>query len=230
MRSPASVCNLTGWWVEIEAISAAGRTALDALAAYEGDPAAPDPFSVITVNTDAPNPVAVGIGSTDPANWITVNVLEGAGLDVAGFDAIRLLNDSTVTNDGTIAATTNAFSGIVAIDRNTITNNGDVTSQGNAIFLQDDNTVIHTGTATSTLYSGIVVLNGNTLSVGGSATGKDTGLYLGNENTLTSTANLERNGNSIYATWGCRMSLAPNAIRCSRIHSCSQRKQLIGKG
>ncbi len=162
----------------------------DAVITGTGTVANPDPSDVITVNTDSPNPYAIGIGSGTTSNWLTVDVLPDAGLLVGGAAGINVHSNSTVTNDGTVTATTNFFAGILGVNANTITNNGDIFAQGNGIFLQGNNIVTHAGMVSSSIYSGIVLGNDNTLTITGPVVGADTGVLLGDRNTLVSTADL----------------------------------------
>lgn len=155
-----------------------------------GSPANPGEFSVITVDTNTPNPYTIGIASGTQNSHLTVTVLPEAGLLVGGSPGINLWSTSTVTNNGTITATTNAFAGILGINGNSITNNGDIFAQGNGIFLQGNNIVTHAGMVSSSIYSGIVLGDDNSLTITGPVVGADTGVLLGDRNTLISTADL----------------------------------------
>lgn len=74
----------------------------------------PSSGQTVTCSTAAPNPSATAVTAFAGSTKVTVNVQQGAELDVNGSNGILVYDQSTVTNLGTLRVTGDTFNGIAA--------------------------------------------------------------------------------------------------------------------
>ena len=86
-----------------------------------------------TCDAAAPNPDTTGVQAEAGSTDVTVNIQDGAILEIAGGPGVQVRDQSQVTNDGRVGLTAaNTFDAIFAEGNgNTITNNGTIATSGN---------------------------------------------------------------------------------------------------
>jgi outer membrane autotransporter protein len=173
------------------------------------DNQAPATGQTTTCDSTAPNPETVGVQAAAGSTDVTVNVLGGAMLDIAGGAAIQVRDASTITNGGSIVlGAANTFDALFAEGSgNSVINNGSLTSSGAfADGIQtngSNNTLTNTGiiTASGDAANGIfslggsgnAVANSGTIEVGG-ADANGVRFLGGSGNTLVNTGTVRANG------------------------------------
>lgn len=98
------------------------------------DNVTPSTGQTVTCDSSAPNPDTTGIAATPGSTHVTVNILPGAELDVGNSNVVFVLDQSTVTNQGTLRQTADFFDAIssqgTGAGHNVLINAGTITTTG----------------------------------------------------------------------------------------------------
>ncbi|PVY77889.1 outer membrane autotransporter protein [Cupriavidus alkaliphilus] len=126
-----------------------------------GDPYNPASGESVSCSSAAPNPDPQRIDAVAGSSNVSVSVAQGAALSVAGADAVRLRNTSTLTNAGQMSAAA-GFAGVsLAGNGNTLTNTGTITGGTGVLGAGSGNAVVNRGAITGTAGAGVSLTGGD---------------------------------------------------------------------
>lgn len=184
-------------------LAAATITLVSALGATQANAAcspvygANTPVAGTTVTCSGVNPATYGDGTQ---SGLTINVQSGASVSSAAGDGIRLDDNNTINNDGTIQSTATPFGEAVNVTGSlNVVNSGTLSGTQGAIFAGGANlSIINTVTGTITSGEGFNILGANNLTVSnaGSITSGTGGVAVlaGGSLNLTNTGTISSNG------------------------------------
>ena len=154
--------------------------------AYAGcDAALPVSGQTVTCDTGTPNPQITGVQAVAGSTGVTVNIVDGAILQIAAGAGVQVRDQSQVNNDGSITlSAADTFDAIFAEGSgNTVINTGSIATAGgasdgiqsngsnNALTNGIDGSIVTTGANANGLYSlngsGNTLTNSGTINVSG---------------------------------------------------------------
>src|SRR5580693_2610148 len=110
------------FWSMALAIWSFSCFAIGSAAAAVNNPT-PTSGQTVTVDTSPPNPDTTGVHAVAGSTNVTVNILQGAQINVANNNAVVIRDQSQISNQGAITNTASlTFDGIDFGSNNTITN------------------------------------------------------------------------------------------------------------
>ncbi|MFJ4293623.1 autotransporter outer membrane beta-barrel domain-containing protein [Cupriavidus sp. NPDC089707] len=145
----------------IAASAASGEVHAACTSASGGDPYNPVSGETVTCTGTAPNPDPQRIDAAAGSTNVNVTVTQDAALNVAGANAIRLRNTSTLSNAGQVTAAA-GFAGVsLAGNGNTLTNTGTITGGTGVTGTGSGNAVVNRGQITGTAGPGVSLTGGD---------------------------------------------------------------------
>lgn len=185
-----------------------------AFSAYAGcDATLPVSGQTVTCDTSVPNPQTTGVQAVAGSTGVTVNIVDGAILQIAAGAGVQVRGQSQVNNDGSIGlSAADTFDAIFAEGSgNTVTNTGAIVTAGGA------SDGIQTNGSNNTLTNGV---DGSIVTTGANANGMYSLNGSGNVLTNSGTINVSGAGSSgirIDGAAGASNTVVNNGLIASQI-------------